>query len=78
MQTYGVDAVVRILSHFVFIYVSFWALQSVRIDQFFKKNMVRQMRMLLVIFAIAIGYLCSTWFLELIALFRNLLQGLPF
>lgn len=37
MQTYGVDAVVRILSHFVFIYVSFWALQSVRIDQFFKK-----------------------------------------
>lgn len=78
MQSYGVDAIVRILSHLLFIYVTFWALQSIRIEQFFKKGMVRQTRMVMVIFSIGIGYLCSTWFLEIIALFKNLIAGIPF
>ena len=32
MQYYGVDAIVRIVSHLMFIYISFWALQSLRIS----------------------------------------------
>ena len=65
MQYYGVDAIVRIVSHLMFIYISFWALQSLRIEQFF-------IRMLMVFFAIAIGYTVSSFALELIALCRNL------
>ena len=55
MQYYGVDAIVRIVSHLMFIYISFWALQSLRIEQFFKTQFTPQIRMLMVFFAIAIG-----------------------
>jgi len=70
MQYYGVDAIVRIVSHLMFIYISFWALQSLRIEQFFKTQFTPQM--LMVFFAIAIGYTVSSFALELIALCRNL------
>ena len=70
MQYYGVDAIVRIVSHLMFI--SFWALQSLRIEQFFKTQFTPQIRMLMVFFAIAIGYTVSSFALELIALCRNL------
>lgn len=36
MQVYGIDAIIRIVSHLAFIYLAFWALQSVRIDAFLK------------------------------------------
>ena len=48
MQYYGVDAIVRIVSHLMFIYISFWALQSLRIEQFFKTQFTPQIRMLMV------------------------------
>ena len=34
MEVYGVDAIIRIVSHLAFIYLAFWALQSLRIDAF--------------------------------------------
>ena len=43
MQYYGVDAIVRIVSHLMFIYISFWALQSLRIEQFSKPNLHRKL-----------------------------------
>ena len=35
MQVYGIDAIVRIVSHFSFIYLAFWALRSLRIENLF-------------------------------------------
>ncbi|WP_071131121.1 DUF1146 family protein [Enterococcus timonensis] len=72
MNSFGVDAIVRIVCHFAFIYLTFWSLQALRIDQFFKKNNQPQIRMFLVLISIGIGYLASTFFLEILALFRNL------
>ena len=72
MQVYGIDAIIRIVSHLAFIYLAFWALQSVRIDAFFKVLRTTQIRMVMVFLAIALGYTASTFFLELIALCRNL------
>ncbi|MGK0550768.1 DUF1146 family protein [Enterococcus faecalis] len=72
MQFYGVDAIVRIVSHLLFIYISFWGLQALRIEQFFKARYTTQIRLLLVFFAIALGYLVSSFMLEFIALCRNL------
>ena len=76
MQFYGVDAMVRIVSHLLFIYITFWTLQSIRLDQFFKMHHNRQVRLLLVFFSIVIGFTVSSFFLEFIALCRNLFIGL--
>ncbi len=72
MQVYGIDAVIRIISHLDFIYLAFWALQSIRIEAFFKALQTTQIRMVMVLMAIVLGYTASTFFLELIALCRNL------
>lgn len=72
MQVYGVDAIVRIGSHLAFIYVSFWALGSLRVEQFFRRDHTTQIRMLYMLVAIFIGYTVSSFFLEFLALCRNL------
>ncbi|MEI5992918.1 DUF1146 family protein [Candidatus Enterococcus mansonii] len=72
MQFFGFDAMIRIISHIMFIYVSFWAMQSIRIEQFFKAHQPSQIRMLLVLFSIVIGFTASSFFLEFLALCRNL------
>jgi len=72
MQVYGIDAVIRIISHLAFIYLTFWALQSIRIEAFFKALQTTQIRVVMVLMAIVLGYTASTFFLELIALCRNL------
>lgn len=72
MQFFGIDAVIRIICHVMFIYVSFWALQSIRIEQFFKAHQTSQVRLLIVFFSIVIGYTVSSFFLEFLALCRNL------
>jgi uncharacterized integral membrane protein (TIGR02327 family) len=74
MQVYGFDAVIRIVSHFVFIYIAFTGLGALRIDQLFKSLHTTQIRLILMLVAIAIGYTASTFFLELIVLGRNLFQ----
>ncbi|EOH98875.1 hypothetical protein UAY_02144 [Enterococcus moraviensis ATCC BAA-383] len=72
MQFFGLDAVIRIICHMMFIYVSFWAMQSIRIEQFFKAHQTSQVRLLIVLFSIVIGYTVSSFFLEFLALCRNL------
>jgi len=76
--TFGLDAILRIFSHFIFIYLAFWALQSVRTDQFFKKGekFNRQIRFVFLFFSIAIGFLVSSFVLEFLMLSRNMFSGL--
>lgn len=78
LSTYGIDAIVRIVSHLAFVYLVFWSLQSIRLEQFFKKDFYGQIRMLLVFISIGLGYMVSTFFLEFLTIFRNLLFSLPF
>lgn len=72
MHFFGLDALVRIISHTMFIYVSFWAMQSIRIEQFFKVHHSSHVRLLIVLFSIVIGFTVSSFFLEFLALCRNL------
>lgn len=72
MQVYGIDAIVRIVSHFSFIYLAFWALRSLRIENFFKAFKETQVRLAILMLAIAIGFTCSTFFLEIILLCKNI------
>ena len=76
MQFYGVDAMIRIVSHLLFIYATFWTLQSIRLDQFFKMHYNRQVRLIVVFISIAIGFTVSSFFLEFLALCRNLFFGI--
>lgn len=71
MDVFGVDAIVRLTSHFIFIYFTFWSMQCLRIDPFFSKGKTPQIRALLLLIATAIGFLVSTFFLECLTLIRN-------
>ncbi|GLY09027.1 DUF1146 family protein [Bacillus badius] len=64
MANFGQDALFSILSHLVFIGLSFWALQAVRLDQLIKANHIFQARLLFVVLSIAIGSTVSNFFLD--------------
>lgn len=64
MANFGQDALFSILSHLFFIGLSFWALQSVRLDQLVKANRVVQARLLFIVLSIAIGSAVSNFFLD--------------
>lgn len=72
MDVYGIDTIIRIVTHFIFIYLAFWSLGALRLDAFFKADHVPQVRMLLTLLSIGIGYLASSFVLELIVLSKNL------
>lgn len=71
MTAFSVDTIVRLTSHFIFIYFTFWAVQSIRIDGFFMKGKSTQIRVFFILLATAIGYLASSFFLECLSLVRN-------
>lgn len=72
MQVFGIDAIVRIVSHFSFIYLAFWALRALRIENLFKLFKETQVRIVILMMAIALGFACSTFFLEIILLCKNI------
>lgn len=76
MQVYGIDAIIRIVSHLAFIYLAFWSLRSLRVDAFFRSMHTTQIRMAIVLFSIFLGYTASSFFLGIIALCRNLFVSL--
>lgn len=76
MQVYGIDAIIRIVSHLAFIYLAFWSLRSLRVDALFRSMHTTQIRMAIVLFSIFLGYTASSFFLEIIALCRNLFVSL--
>lgn len=71
MQVYGIDALIRLVSHMGFIYLAFWSLQSLKLETFFKRGNTTQVRMILVMLAMALGFQVSSFFLECLSLIRN-------
>ncbi|AYW46933.1 MULTISPECIES: DUF1146 family protein [Tetragenococcus] len=72
MQVFGIDALIRLVSHFIFIYLAFWSLGALRIDAFFKSLHTAQIRMLITLLSIVLGFTASSFFLEIINLSKNL------
>lgn len=72
MQVYGVDILIRFCSHLTFIYLAFWSLQALRLEAFFQKQKTTQLKILLLLVAIGLGYMASQFFLEIIILSKNL------
>jgi len=71
-QGIGIDALLTIFSHFVFIIIAFRALQALRFDKLLKPNHVRESQVLLVLFAVALGFMTSQFFLSLVTAAKNL------
>ncbi|MBD8069485.1 DUF1146 family protein [Bacillus sp. PS06] len=61
---FGYQALISIISHLIFIIITWWALQSLNIDKLIKANHVIQARVLLIFLTIAIGSLVSNFFLD--------------
>jgi uncharacterized integral membrane protein (TIGR02327 family) len=60
----GQLALVSIFSHLVFIAISWWALQAVRLEKLIRPNHVFQARLLYILLAIFIGSTVSNFFLD--------------
>ncbi|MFC4321922.1 DUF1146 family protein [Litchfieldia salsa] len=61
---FGYQALLSIISHLIFIIITWWALQSLNIDKFIRANHVIQARVLLIFLTIVIGSMVSNFFLD--------------
>ena len=71
-QTFGINAVLTIMSHLVFILITWRSLIALKFDNFLKTSRVRESQVLLFFIAVAIGYLVSSCFLSLVEAVKNL------
>lgn len=63
-EFFGQQALLSILSHLLFIVITWWALQAIRIDSLIRPNHIWQARLLLILLTIAIGTTVSNFFLD--------------
>ena len=64
MESFGQQALLSMIIHLVFIAVSFWALQALRIDKAIQPNKIMQVRVLLILLSVAIGSTVANFFLS--------------
>ncbi|GEK33276.1 DUF1146 family protein [Kurthia sibirica] len=62
----GTNAVLSLVSHIFFVGVSFYALQSLRYEQIFKKGKTFHIQIILIFVSIALGTAVSNFFLQFI------------
>lgn len=64
INDFGQIALVSIISHLVFIALSWWTLQAIRLEKLLRPNHVFQARLLYILLAIFIGSSVSNFFLD--------------
>lgn len=73
MQTIGWQSLLQIISHFIFIFLTFWAMDAFHIEKWIRKGYEQQARILYILVAITIGYAVSSFVLEIILSSQNLM-----
>jgi uncharacterized integral membrane protein (TIGR02327 family) len=63
-QIFGQQALISIISHLLFIVITWWSLQALRIDALIRPNHIYQARILLILLTITIGTSVSNFFLD--------------
>lgn len=63
-QYFGINALFKIVVHLLFIYFSFWALQSLNLETLFRRKIgeERRIRAVFLLLAIVIGYNASSFY----------------
>lgn len=72
MKVYGINALFNLISDFLFIFIAFISLQSLRLDRYVTPFKQKNFKILLVLISVAIGYGCSSFFLDFINNVKNL------
>lgn len=70
----GQQAITNITAYIVFIGITFYALQGLRIEQFFKKGKTFQIQLFYIILSVTIGSAVADFFIN----FLNWSQKIPF
>lgn len=73
----GQQSIIKIVAYIIFISISFYALQSLRLDQIFKKGMTFQIQLVYVLLSIVIGQAVANFFIDFTTLSQNLQHLLP-
>ncbi|ANZ58366.1 hypothetical protein BGL34_00295 [Fructilactobacillus lindneri] len=71
MNVFGIQALMGIICQLFFIILSFWAIQGIHFERFLPIQ-EKQGKVLIVLLSIAIGFLCSSFFLSFIDNIKNL------
>ncbi|RIL39415.1 DUF1146 family protein, partial [Staphylococcus equorum] len=66
MEYLGQFSVVHLILHVLCICVAYWALNSIRLDQFFKKGYPVQVQICMIFLAILLGTAVSNFIVDLI------------
>ncbi|MDP4162934.1 MAG: DUF1146 family protein [Bacillota bacterium] len=72
MTDIGQQALLGIITHLVFIALSWWALQAIRMEKLLRANHVVQARVLYILLAIVLGSSVSHFFLDYLQWSRQL------
>lgn len=64
METFGQQAIIFIIVQLLFLFVTWWALQTFKFDLFLKKPNSPQAKALLILVTIAIGSTVANFFLD--------------
>ena len=70
MRLVGLQGILTIISHLFFIALAFWAISALHIERLMTFY-PRQSRVLIVMLAVAVGFGCSSFVLDLINNVRN-------
>lgn len=62
----GYYALLHIILHVVCVCISFWALKSIRTDQWFKSGYTAQIQTLIIMMSFALGSLVSNFIMDII------------
>lgn len=73
MQTIGFFSVIGIISHLLFIYITWIAIQSINFEAFIRKNHVTEARIIIIFITIAIGTIVSRFVLDIVEWSQNLI-----
>ncbi|MBC1401275.1 DUF1146 family protein [Listeria booriae] len=60
----GQQAIIVMISHLLFIVITFWALQALNFEKLIRRDHVIQARVLYLIIAVALGVTISNFFLD--------------
>lgn len=72
MRQIGINALLNLISNFMFILIAFMALRSLRLDYYVNESKQQAFKLVLVLVSTAIGFLVSQFFLNFIDSVRNL------
>lgn len=73
MKMIGYFSLIGMLSHVLFIYLTWVVIQSINLDQFFFKNKVTEARVFIIFVTIAIGTTVSRFVLDIIQWSQDLI-----